>query len=637
MGIRLKIAIGALALFTLIIGAQGTYLLLDPTIPVSSRLVESLYTSVQLFTFGYPDWLVFAGDDDGGVYAINWQMQLARFISPLISITALISFFSSTIDKWFKRLCVRYFYRRHAVVFGFNLRSRMICEDLVRRNLRVVLAEPNLTVVEKEWLRKLGVIVFDLSGTDSLACSVCRVEKANYLFATHEQDSLNLKILVVMYQRNKEVFGSSDAARIAKKDGEINTRCFIHFSEMGFRHLKFGNQFSDLGDYFDLRVFSVYEHSARLLTRSIYMKYAKSILEGKHFRILLIGTDQTGQALLEQLIRMSFFNKDRRATISVFDDQDEGWEAIQARFPVISVDSDYYEDEDIARIGALKGQVGFPRIEFTKASYDSVSFLSGQVFVDESEDEEVMIAILSSPDATRNLAIADALIQQARIDIDEVFVRTDEKDTEIRSFIRSDLEKKQLSSFPTLDEICKLSRLEESSVELLAKVIHEEYLEAFASKSEAQPSLSPWSELDESFKESNRRAASHIEIKCSLLGMAYLDLDDAVTVKKASVALNEQLREDAPERYLELLAECEHSRWCIEKLLDGWVPGVKRNDKIKEHPNLVPWEIEGRELETLFEGYQALTDSDKQKDRNNIEKIPELLKGLIEELDRRPD
>jgi len=114
--------------------------------------------------------------------------------------------------------------------------------------------------------------------------------------------------------------------------------------------------------------------------------------------------------------------------------------------------------------------------------------------------------------------------------------------------------------------------------------------------------------------------------------MSYLDLDDSETVKRASATLSERLQEDAPQPYLELLAECEHSRWSIEKLLDGWVPGVERNDDKKEHPNLVPWEIEGAELEELFEGYQELTDSDKQKDRNNIEKIPELLEGLIEEL-----
>lgn len=637
MGTRLKIVIGALGLFALIIGAQGTYLLLDPSIPMGRRLIESFYSSIQCFTFAYPDWLVFVVNDNGDVYTINWQLQLARFLSPLVTITALISLFSSTIEKWFKRMCVKYIYRQHAVIFGFNLRSRMICEDLVRRKIRVVLADPNLSVSEKEWLRKQGVIVFDLSGTDSLASSVCRVEKADYLFAAHEDDSLNLKILVVMYQRNKEIYGSSDEARIAKKDDEINTRCFIHFSEMGFRHLKFGNQFSDLGDYFELRIFSVYEHSARLLTRSIYMKYAKAILAGKHFRILLIGTGRTGQALLEQLIRMSFFNKDRRASISVFDDEEEGWEALQGRFAVISLDKEYYDAEDARRIHALKEQVGFPRIDFSKVSFDSVSFLTGQIFFDESEDDEVTIAILSSPDATRNLTIADALIQQKRIQIEELFVRTDEKDTEIRSFLRSDLEKKHLSGFPTLDEICKLSRLEESSIELMAKVIHEEYLEEFSDFSESQPSLRPWAQLDESFKESNRRAASHIEIKCSLLGMSYLDLDDSETVKRARATLSERLHEDAPQSYLELLAECEHSRWCIEKLLDGWIPGKERNDDKKEHPDLVPWEIEGAVLEDLFGGYHELTDVDKQKDRNNIEKIPELLEGLIDELEERSD
>ncbi|MCB1122191.1 MAG: hypothetical protein KJT03_11625, partial [Verrucomicrobiae bacterium] len=619
------------------LGVNGTYLLLDSSIPVGLRLVESLYTAIQYFTLAYPDWLVFSANDSGNVYLINWQIQIARFLAPAVSVTALISLFSSTLDKWFKRFCLKYLYRGHAVIFGFNLRTRMLCEDLVRRGIRVVLADPNLTLDEKTWLRKQGVIAFDLSGTDSAAAAICRVEKANYLFAAHEEDSLNLKILVVLYQRNKEVFGTSVSAQSAKEEAHINTRCFIHFSQMGFRNLKFGTQFSDLGDYFSLRIFSVYDYSARLLTRSIYLKYAKDILEGKPLRILMIGTGKTSQALLEQLIRMSFFDMDRSATIHVIDESEKGWQDLKARFPIITLDSSYYREEDAERIDALKEQIGFPRMLFSRLHFDSVSFLTGQAFANDHNKEEVNIAILSSPDATRNLTIADALVQQSRVPIKEIFVRTDEQDTEIRSFMRSDLERKHLSSFPTLDEICRLSCLEESSVELLAKVIHEEYLKEVADSSGTQPSLKPWSQLEESFKESNRRAAAHLEIKCSLLGLSYLNLDNNETVMKAVPVLRKHLRRDAPESYLEHLAECEHSRWCIEKLLDGWVPGKVRNDARKEHPNLVPWEFDSPELERLFEGFDRLTEPDKQKDRNNIEKIPLLLEELIAEKETHGD
>ena len=117
--------------------------------------------------------------------------------------------------------------------------------------------------------------------------------------------------------------------------------------------------------------------------------------------------------------------------------------------------------------------------------------------------------------------------------------------------------------------------------------------------------------------------------------MSYLNLDDIETVKRTIAKLREQLQGDAPDSYLEFLAECEHSRWCVEKLLDGWIPGKLRNDDRKEHPDLVPWEIEGPEQERSFKGFKVLTEPDKQKDRNNIEKIPALLEGLVEEREDR--
>ncbi len=629
MGTRLKIFVIALGLIALVLGAYGVFGLLDPAIPLRWRIAESIYTAIQLFTISYPDYLAFAPGDQGDPYLMNTALQFARFLAPLVSITAVISLFSSAMEKWFKRLRVKYAYKRHAVIFGFNLRSRMICEELVNRGIRVVLADSNLETGDLEWLRKKGVIAFSLSGLDSSDPATCRVERANYLFAVHEEDSLNLKILVRMYQRNKEVFGSEEYAKKAKKAAEINTRCFVHFSEISFKQLKFGNQFSDLDDFFNLRVFSVYDHSARLLTRSIYKKYAKDILEGKQLRIILIGTGSTGQALLEQLVRMSFFRKDRKASICVFDENEEGRKALEARFPVLSLDRDYYDEEDIGKLEMLKEQIGFPEIEFAEMPFDSASLLTGQAIARELEHEEVAIAILSSADATRNLAIADALIQQNRVAISEIFVRTDEKDSDIRQYVRSELERKSLSGFPTLDEICKLDNLEEGAVEALAQTIHEEYLQEFGAQTGDQPSAESWQKLEETFKESNRRAASHLEIKCSLLGMAYLDLDDTITVRKAISSIREQMEDNAFDSYLERLAECEHSRWCIEKLLDGWVPGTRRNDSTKRHPNLIPWEIEQPEVVEAFKGFEALTENDKQKDRNNIEKIPLLLEALV--------
>jgi hypothetical protein len=52
----------------------------------------------------------------------------------------------------------------------------------------------------------------------------------------------------------------------------------------------------------------------------------------------------------------------------------------------------------------------------------------------------------------------------------------------------------------------------------------------------------------------------------------------------------------------EELAHHAHEVWARQRLKDGWVWGEARNDTLKQHPCLIP--------------YEELDDSEKQYDRN---------------------
>jgi hypothetical protein len=64
---------------------------------------------------------------------------------------------------------------------------------------------------------------------------------------------------------------------------------------------------------------------------------------------------------------------------------------------------------------------------------------------------------------------------------------------------------------------------------------------------------------------------------------------------------------------IELLAEMEHRRWWAERSLDGWKFAKNRNDSLKEHPNMVP--------------YDQLDSASKDNDRNNVRKMLKIQKG----------
>ena len=63
---------------------------------------------------------------------------------------------------------------------------------------------------------------------------------------------------------------------------------------------------------------------------------------------------------------------------------------------------------------------------------------------------------------------------------------------------------------------------------------------------------------------------------------------------------------------IERLAENNHDIWAGQRIKEGWTYGSQRDDKKKEHPDLIP--------------YNELTESEKAYDRNSaVETIKAIL------------
>ncbi len=62
----------------------------------------------------------------------------------------------------------------------------------------------------------------------------------------------------------------------------------------------------------------------------------------------------------------------------------------------------------------------------------------------------------------------------------------------------------------------------------------------------------------------------------------------------------------------EKLAKNAHDNWAIMRMKDGWTWGPERDDKLKKHPDLVP--------------YEELSQSEKQYDRTTA---METLKAIL--------
>ncbi|SHH19819.1 RyR domain-containing protein [Clostridium grantii] len=68
------------------------------------------------------------------------------------------------------------------------------------------------------------------------------------------------------------------------------------------------------------------------------------------------------------------------------------------------------------------------------------------------------------------------------------------------------------------------------------------------------------------------------------------------TIDTSKIQLSKELKE-----LQEILSRNAHEVWAETRIKDGWVYGEKRNDEIKQHPCLVP--------------YDQLPESEKEYDR----------------------
>ncbi|MBM4041870.1 MAG: hypothetical protein FJ290_25510 [Planctomycetes bacterium] len=142
--------------------------------------------------------------------------------------------------------------------------------------------------------------------------------------------------------------------------------------------------------------------------------------------------------------------------------------------------------------------------------------------------------------------------------------------------------------------------------ERLAKAIHQAYCEAQAKTPRATPaSLTDWDSLAEDLKESNRRQADDILSKLQHIG------------RTATERGKRRKQNRLSEAEVETLAELEHGRWNVERLLDGWRWAEAKDAARKLSPYLVSW-IE-------------LPEEAKEWDRQAVRQLPALLSkaGLL--------
>lgn len=142
----------------------------------------------------------------------------------------------------------------------------------------------------------------------------------------------------------------------------------------------------------------------------------------------------------------------------------------------------------------------------------------------------------------------------------------------------------------------------------VAQAVHEDYLALQRQTRGAEfgkgATERPWSELALAYRDDNRAVADHIDHMLKARGYGRRP------AQGGGVSLT---RDD-----IEAMAAMAHARWMAGRMLNGWRHGPERSETQRLHPSLLP--------------YEALADTEKEKDRQQVRNIPHILAILGEEI-----
>ena len=133
-------------------------------------------------------------------------------------------------------------------------------------------------------------------------------------------------------------------------------------------------------------------------------------------------------------------------------------------------------------------------------------------------------------------------------------------------------------------------KTKDSAIEAMAIKLHENYVQN--RKLQLPENMRTWDELDDTYRTASREQARY--------AIQLLE-QNGFTVHLMSASDTIRPFDGFTDAEFEQMAEMEHGRWNVERLLDGWQWGPVRDDEQKRHPCIVPWYRLSGDLEPMKE------------------------------------
>lgn len=349
-----------------------------------------------------------------------------------------------------------------------------------------------------------------------------------------------------------------------------------------------------------VRSFSIAEAGAYEVVRRHLPFLLAEDLGQSQIHIMLIGDDDYVEALMNEIAISSITIKYGAPSFSLYVNDDIAFkEKILARYPEI--------EKDI-------------KLKFHKISDISHFNITKNGFADIAQFSAITAIYCAFENSEKSLETSMQIQAEAKKDDNQtfpIFARIENGDSLESKKAGEKLEKNEIVPFGSLKNICDASEIISDKSDALAKWYHEIYMETPSAK---KNTVDEWKDLNESGRNSNRRAIKHIYAK---LFDANINIrnwlkkekwDELPKLKNGKKFIESQEMRDE-------LAKLEHDRWNIVTRLDGFSFGMgadgKKDRNKKLHPCLVEFAALDPEVAKfdyeMLEGIRKALEETKEK------------------------
>jgi hypothetical protein len=508
----------AAALATAALGLWGMRLA-----PGDRTFLDDLYNLRDLFSFGLSLELGNA----------NWQLQIARWLGPLVAAAALLEGFAALSRRRADAFQAKRT-RGHTVVLGLGDRGTRIAMALREAGRDVTAVEVDPAEAGVGVLRRHEGRVVEGDARLRHQLIDAGLPSASNVVVVCGDDATNAEVVAAIAELSR-----------APDAGSLNAA--VHLSDAGLcalmRHQSLRT--ARRGVRFDF--FDVYSAGARLFLSHHPLAAAAN---GRPPHLMIVGLGQFGRCLLVAAARAA---QDGDATITILDrDADARLQAVLLAQPGLT---------ERARIETVD-------IDLDRPGRDAADRLR------EALGRGVTTVAVCFDDDPRSVTTALLVRRLLGSAPTEVIARTSGTGG-LSLLLGQGATAAGVTPFPLLERACTPEIVEGGAHEQVARALHADYED----RTVGTPYDVPWDELPPDVQESNRQAADELAAGLAEIGCDLVPLGGWGT---SHVELT-------PDE-VETLARREHQRWFAERTAAGWQYGPERDTARKLNPLLVGWD-----------------------------------------------